>query len=57
MKQSETNVTPKNAKLFKCEKCDFGCSKKSDYDRHLLTRKHKMKQFETNLTPKWRLQL
>ena len=36
------NKTPKNAKTFYCENCDFGCSKKSDYSRHLLTSKHKI---------------
>ena len=46
------NKTPKNAKKNYCENCDFGCSKKSDYDRHTTTRKHKMKQNETDLTPK-----
>ena len=25
---------------FICEKCDFVCSNKNDYERHLLTRKH-----------------
>ena len=34
-------MTQKTAKIFICEKCDFICSKKSDYDKHLLTRKHK----------------
>jgi len=52
MKQNETNFEPKNAKSFFCEKCDFKCSKKSNYDKHLLTRKHEMKQNETNLYPK-----
>jgi len=33
-------ITPKNAKDFYCEKCDFICSKKSDWDRHERTRKH-----------------
>ena len=37
-----TNKTPKNAKKFICEKCNFKCSKQSDFDRHLLTAKHKM---------------
>ena len=37
-----TNKTPKNAKNFNCGLCDFNCCKQSDYDRHLLTRKHKM---------------
>jgi hypothetical protein len=32
---------PKNAEKFYCEKCDFICSKKSNYDNHLLTLKHK----------------
>ena len=36
------NLMPKNAEKFYCEKCDFGCSKKSNYDKHLLTRKHKI---------------
>lgn len=31
----------KIAPVFKCEKCDVICSKISDYNRHLLTRKHR----------------
>ena len=34
--------TPKNAEKFICEECDFKCCKKSDYNRHLSTRKHKI---------------
>jgi hypothetical protein len=34
-------LTPKNAKLFECEKCTFKCSKECDWTRHLLTTKHK----------------
>ena len=34
--------TPKNAEKYMCEKCDFNCSKQSDYNRHLMTAKHKM---------------
>ena len=26
---------------FYCEKCDYVCYKKSDYNKHLSTRKHK----------------
>jgi hypothetical protein len=36
-----TMMTQKNAENFICEKCDFVCSKKSNYERHILTRKHK----------------
>jgi len=36
-----TMMTQKNAENFICEKCDFVCSKKSDYEKHILTRKHK----------------
>ena len=32
--------TPKNSKKFTCETCDFKCSNKQDYNRHLSTRKH-----------------
>jgi hypothetical protein len=32
--------TPKNAENFICEKCDFKCFKHSDWNRHILTRKH-----------------
>ena len=34
--------TPKNAEKNVCETCDFVSSKKSDFERHLLTRKHKI---------------
>ena len=34
--------TPKNSKKLICETCDFKCSNKQDYNRHLSTRKHKM---------------
>lgn len=32
----------KVSQKFICEKCKFTCSKQSNYDRHLLTRKHQM---------------
>ena len=31
----------KTAIKFHCEKCDFNCSKQSNYEKHLSTRKHK----------------
>jgi hypothetical protein len=30
----------KNIKNFNCEKCDFLCSKKGDWNRHIMTTKH-----------------
>jgi hypothetical protein len=42
----------KNAEIFTCEKCDFTCSKKSNYDKHLMTRKHKSETNETDLRQK-----
>lgn len=44
--------TPKNAKNFHCEKCDFSCSKKSEYDRHLLTAKHRNRTILNDFAPK-----
>ena len=35
-----TDFTSKNTKNFCCEKCDFKCCKKGDYNRHLMTSKH-----------------
>ena len=44
--------TPKNAKIFICEKCNFKCGKQSDYNRHLSTIKHNMLDNAGNKTPK-----
>ena len=33
---------PKNAEIYVCEKCNFKCSKKSNFNQHLLTAKHKI---------------
>ena len=44
--------TPKNADIFSCEQCNFKCSKKSDFDRHVLTAKHKNRTNRTEKTPK-----
>jgi hypothetical protein len=41
--------TPKNAKIYNCEKCDFSCCKKSEWDRHINTLKHK-NRINTNLS-------
>ena len=49
MKQNETKKMPKNAEFFSCELCNFICSKKSNYNAHLATRKHKTAFFETNV--------
>jgi len=37
-----TNFTQKNSLNFECENCTFKCCNKNDYNRHILTRKHKM---------------
>jgi hypothetical protein len=47
MKQNETKSIKKMPKFFCCEICDFICSKKSNFTKHLSTHKHKMKQNET----------
>jgi len=31
----------KNSKKFECKSCDFICSKQSNYEKHILTSKHK----------------
>ena len=37
----ETFLGPKKKIIFECKFCDYKSSKKSQYDRHLLTLKHK----------------
>jgi hypothetical protein len=52
MKHFETKKTQKNAKMYSCESCYYSSSNKTDYDRHLSTRKHKNNVFETLETKK-----
>ena len=33
-------ISQKNAELFNCNICDFKCCKKSNYEKHVLSRKH-----------------
>jgi hypothetical protein len=44
-----TKKTPKTPKKYNCEKCHFNSSKKSEWSRHLITRKH---ESLTSLTEK-----
>jgi hypothetical protein len=57
MKQSETSLGEKEEKgepKYYCECCDYSCSVKFSYDRHMLTSKHikqcQLAQNETNET-------
>ena len=52
METVETKITPKKCHKYYCKKCAFGCSKMSDYNRHVTTRKHQMETMETLKTPK-----
>jgi hypothetical protein len=40
MVEKDSVFTPKNAFKFYCKKCDFKCSKKCDWKRHISTKKH-----------------
>ena len=39
-KITKRRETTKSSEKFRCEKCDYNTSRKSQYDRHLLTDKH-----------------
>jgi hypothetical protein len=39
----ETKKSPKNSPGFFCKICDYYTCKKSDYDKHISTRKHEHK--------------
>jgi hypothetical protein len=51
MKQNETFLVPKSSGLFECKLCHYYSSRKSQYERHLLTAKHILKQTETDFEP------
>ena len=50
MKQNETHLVPESSDFFVCECCHYTTSRKSQYDRHLSTDKHKKRENETNET-------
>jgi hypothetical protein len=52
MKQNETKKVPKSSENFVCECCDYITSKHSQYERHVLTAKHKNETNETLLKQK-----
>ena len=47
-----TFFTQKNSKDFVCDFCAFICCNKNDYNRHILTRKHKILSNTTEITQK-----
>ena len=49
MVQNGTQNSPKLAKIFYCEFCDYTCNKKSDIEKHNLTLKHKITQNGTQM--------
>jgi len=55
MKQNETYLVQKSSNKFSCELCHYSTCRKGQFERHLETDKHKMKQngtFETDLVQK-----
>ena len=46
-----TKFPPKNPKRFHCIKCNFTCSNKKDFNRHVSTAKHKNQHLSTEFTP------
>jgi len=44
-------IMPYKMPYFVCEKCDFKCSKESNYKKHIVTNKHKMLIDANNIMP------
>ena len=40
--------SPKISKIFLCENCNYKCSKNSEFNKHILTNKHKILQNPTS---------
>jgi len=47
------NLVPKSAGNFYCEKCDFICSKQSNWNRHIFTLKHQNGDNGDNFTAEY----
>ena len=47
----EQKMSPKLAKNFICEHCDYNCCKKSDMNKHVLTAKHINRTNRTEKSP------
>jgi len=47
------NNLPKICQKFYCESCDYGTSKKSSYDDHLISRRHKKSIISNDNPPKF----
>jgi len=48
----ETKKTKKSEEIFYCEKCDYKCYRKYDFNKHILTSKHKNTTMETKKSEK-----
>ena len=48
MEKMEINMSHKLVNKFYCEKCHYECSRKHDYNKHLLTAKHNMEMYGNN---------
>ena len=46
-----TKKFQKSSNIFSCQVCDYNTSRVSQYDRHLLTRKHKIMTDNDGLVP------
>ena len=44
-----TEKSPKISAKFFCENCNYKCSKQSEYNKHILTNKHKILQNPTTV--------
>jgi hypothetical protein len=48
---ADTTIDLKKPNDFQCDKCDFKCFKKGDWNRHILTQKHQYEPSEPEITP------
>ena len=47
-----TKKSPKISKIFHCETCDYTCSKNSEWNKHIMTAKHKKSTESTFINEK-----
>jgi hypothetical protein len=46
---NDSNLVPKSSEKFYCDFCDYSSCRKSQYDRHLTTDKHKKRENDSKM--------
>ena len=49
MEKNTTEILQKSLRKFYCKKCDYECSRKSDFNKHFKSKKHNTTKIQPNI--------